>query len=97
MAEVRVKDAVRLEDALKVQLGKFALACLKEQATLSTEMSFGIVGMRLPNLHDRSGEFCVYQLDVSHLCRPKICNIFLKLTKPVMAFCPSSGHTPATK
>ena len=43
---------------------------------------------RLPNLHDRSSEFCVYQVVASHLSRPKIHSqhsFCLKFTKPVTA------------
>ena len=37
---------------------------------------------RLPNLHDRSGEFCVYKLVASPLSRPKICNKCRNLSQP---------------
>ena len=42
---------------------------------------------RLPNLHDRSGEFCVYKWVASHLSRPQIRNKCRNLSRPVTPVC----------
>ena len=45
------------------------------------------VQIRLPNLHERSGEFCVYKWVASHIIRPKICNKCRNLSQPVTTVC----------
>ena len=70
-----------------------ALGSTASHFNLNVAAVFGSVATRLPNLRDRSGEFCVYKWVASHLSTPEIRIKCQNLSQPVTAVCIFCGNT----